>query len=139
MPSILPDTATNLVRAAFFVGAVTDGLAIIPMVSRRVGQALFGRSPSQDDSAYRFAMRMGASLMAGWTVLLLWGAADPLSRRDLLLLTVFPVIFGIMMAIVLAVRNRVLITRRVIPLWIHLGIVSVFYISCYLVSSPFAQ
>jgi hypothetical protein len=54
--------------------------------------------------------------MAGWTLLLLWSAADPIERRDILLLTVFPVITGIIIATVIAVRNRILLFSRMIPL-----------------------
>lgn len=138
MPIVSVETAALLVKIAFLVGAVTDGLAIIPMLSRRVGVALFGGNSSQDNAAYRYAMGIGASLMAGWTLLLLWGAASPIERRDILLLTVFPVIAGIVFATAIAARNRIVLLSRVVPLWIHLGFVSVFYIVTYVLSFPFA-
>ena len=133
------ETATLLVKIAFLVGAITDGLAIIPMLSRRAGVVLFGGDASKDNAAYRYAMGIGAALMAGWTVLLLWGAANPIERRDILLLTVFPVITGIVFATGVAARNRVVLPSRVVPLWIHLGLVSIFYIVAYLLSFPFAR
>jgi len=133
------ETATLLVKIAFLVGAITDGLAIIPMLSRRAGVMLFGGDASKDSAAYRYAMGIGAALMAGWTVLLLWGAANPIERRDILLLTVFPVITGIVFATGVAARNRVVLPSRVVPLWIHLGFVSIFYIVAYLLSFPFAR
>ena len=133
------ETATLLVKIAFLVGAITDGLAIIPMLSRRAGVVLFGGDAAKDSAAYRYAMGIGAALMAGWTVLLLWGAANPIERRDILLLTVFPVITGIVFATGVAARNRVVLPSRVVPLWIHLGFVSIFYIVAYLLSFPFAR
>ena len=139
MPTVSLETATLLVKIAFLVGAVTDGLAIIPMLSRRAGVAIFGGDASKDIAAYRYAMSIGAALMAGWTVLLLWGAANPIGRRDILLLTVFPVITGIVVATVVAARNRVVLPSRVVPLWIHLGFVSIFYIVAYVLSLPFAR
>lgn len=33
--------------------------------------------------------------MAGWTALLVWGAAQPVQRRGVLLLTTFPVVVGL--------------------------------------------
>jgi hypothetical protein len=36
---------------------------------------------------YQLAMYVGAMFMAGWTVLLAWGAIKPIERRDLLLIT----------------------------------------------------
>ncbi|HEY3349766.1 MAG TPA: hypothetical protein VGM13_08335 [Thermoanaerobaculia bacterium] len=132
-------TATILARGAFLLGAVTDGLAIVPMLSRRVGVALFGGEASRNGADYRFAMRIGASLMAGWTFLLLWGAASPIERRDILLLTVCPVITGIVFATVVAARRGVIRAVRIVPLWIHLGAVSLLYVYVYVLLSPFAR
>ena len=139
MPTVSLETATLLVKVAFLVGAITDGIAIIPMLSRRAGVAIFGGDASKDSAAYRYAMGIGAALMAGWTVLLLWGAANPVERRDILLLTVFPVITGIVLATVVAARNRIVLPSRVVPLWIHFGFVSIFYIVAYVLSFPFSR
>jgi hypothetical protein len=138
MPTVSIDTINVLLRVAFLVGAVTDGLAVIPMLSLRIGAALFGGDRSRDNLEYRFAMGIGAALMAGWTLLLLWGAASPIARRDILLLTVFPVIVGIALATVIAARRGLISVSRTIPLWIHLGVVSTFYILVYVLAIPFA-
>jgi hypothetical protein len=139
MPTVSTETITVLLRVAFWVGAVTDGLAVIPMLSRRIGAALFGGERSGDNLEYRFAMGIGAALMAGWTLLLLWGAASPIARRDILLLTVFPVITGIVLATVMAARRGLVSVSRLVPLWLHLGTVSLFYIAVYILSIPFAH
>ena len=44
---------------------------------------------------YVFAMGIGASLMFGWTVLLLWADRKPVERKGILPITIFPVIVGI--------------------------------------------
>jgi len=134
MPISSVETVTLLARVAFLVGAVTDGLAVLPMLSRRIGVALFGGDRSRMTGEYRYAMGIGASLMAGWTVLLFWAAASPVERRDLLLLTVVPVVAGIAVATVVAARRGVIRVSRVIPLWIHLGVLSVFYLSVYVLA-----
>jgi hypothetical protein len=139
MSTVSIETITLLMRIAFFVGAVTDGLAVIPMLSRRVGAALFGGDSSRNNQESRFAWGIGAALMAGWTLLLLWGAMCPIMRRDILLLTVFPVIAGIVLATVIAARRGLVSVARMVPLWIHLGAVSLFYILVYILSIPFAQ
>ena len=138
MPTVSTETVTLLARIAFLVGAVTDGLAILPMLSRRVGVALFGGDSSRISGEYRFAMGIGASLMAGWTVLLLWGAASPIERRAILLLTVCPVITGIVLATVIAARRGVVLVSRMVPLWIHLSALSLFYVTVYALSILFA-
>jgi len=139
MPIVSYETAELLVRIAFPVGAIMDGLAVIPMLSRRIGTALFGGDPSGGSVEYRYAMGIGASLLAGWTSLLLWGVASPIERRDLLMLTVFPVITGIVVATAIVARRRVIHPARAIPLWIHLGVVSLFYVVAYILVRPFAH
>ncbi|MEI6613908.1 MAG: hypothetical protein WCL37_03345 [Chrysiogenales bacterium] len=139
MLTVSIQTITLLLQIAFWVGAVTDGLAVIPMLSRRIGAALFGGDSNRNNMESRFAWGVGAALMAGWTLLLLWGAASPIARRDILLLTVFPVITGIVLTTVVAARRGLISLSRTIPLWIHLGLVSMFYIMVYILSIPFAQ
>jgi hypothetical protein len=139
MPTVSNETITLLLRIAFLVGAITDGLAVIPMLFRRIGAALFGGDATRENMENRFAWDIGAALMAGWTLLLLWGAASPIARRDILLLTVFPVIAGIVLATVIAARRGLVSVSRMVPLWIHLGAVSLFYIAVYALSIPFAQ
>ena len=139
MAPVSIETTTLLARIAFLVGAITDGLAIIPMLSRRAGAALFGGDSSRNTTEYRYAMGIGASLMAGWTLLLLWGAANPIERRDILILTVCPVIMGIVVATVIAARRGIVRVSRAIPLWIHLTLVSLFYVYVYLCSAPFVR
>ena len=131
MITVSMNTATTLLRICFLVGAVTDGLAIIPMIFPRIGSALFGADASRLGAQYRYAMGIGASLMAGWTALLLWGAIHPMERRDILILTLVPVVAGIIAATVVAVRNRVILISRAIPLWIHLGCVSILFVVSY--------
>ena len=139
MPSVSSETITLLLQIAFLVGAVTDGLAVIPMLFRRIGAALFGGDATRNNMENQFAWGIGAALMAGWTLLLLWGAASPIARRDILLLTVFPVIAGIVLATVIAACRGLVSVARMLPLWIHLGVVSLFYITVYILSIPFAH
>jgi len=134
MISVSMDTATTMLRISFLVGAITDGMAIIPMVFPRIGSALFGGDSSRLGTEYRYAMGIGASLMAGWTALLVWGSINPIERRDILILTLVPVVAGIIAATVIAARNRLVLLSRVIPLWIHLGFMSILFVVSYVLS-----
>jgi len=133
--TLSPETLELLARIAFLVAAVTDGLALVPMLVPRVGAALFGGDSSRATPEYRYAMNLAAALMAGWTVLLFWGAAQPIERRAVLLIVVCPSILGIVAASVAAARRGVVHARRMVPLWIHLAVLSsycllVFALSC---------
>lgn len=127
-------TVTLLLRISFLVGALTDGLAVIPMVFPAIGSTLFGSNSSRFSAEYRFAMSIGASLMAGWTLLLLWGSMGPIGRRDILVLTLIPVVIGIVFATVTAVRKHVVSLNRMIPLWIHLSLISILFMVSYALS-----
>lgn len=132
MALISLETVTLLLRISFLVGAITDGLAIIPMVFPSVGSTLFGgNSSSRFSGEYRFAMGIGASLMAGWTLLLIWGSIDPIGRRDILIFTLIPVVIGIIASTVIAVNKHVISLNRIIPLWIHLSLVSILFMVSY--------
>lgn len=131
MPSISLETVTLLLRICFLAGATTDGLAVVPMVFPSIGSTLFGGDSSRLSAEYRYAMGIGASLMAGWTLLLVWGSIDPIGRRDILVLTLVPVVVGIIVSTVIAVGKHVVLLNRVIPLWIHLGLLSILFVVSY--------
>jgi hypothetical protein len=85
-------------RISYWVGAILDGLWVIPMLFPKVGGALYGIKNFDPGGEYRYAMGIGASLMLGWTGLLLWADRKPLERRGVLLLTIFPVKVGLDLA-----------------------------------------
>jgi hypothetical protein len=114
----------RLLRTAFLLGAVTDALAVIPMLSPPMASLLWGFS--DQSGAYRFAMGYGATLMLGWTGLLLWAYRRPLERAFVAALTVF-VIYGLVLTEVVAVVGGHLPAWRMVPTWIlQAGLLGVF-------------
>lgn len=73
----------------FIVGAVVDGAIAVSWFliasGRDIPNILNGYIGTGAD--YQLAMYGGAMFMAGWTVLLAWGALKPTERRGLLLIT----------------------------------------------------
>jgi hypothetical protein len=110
----MADRRAQLLRTAFLAGAVTDALALIPMLSPPMARLLWG---FEDVSgAYRFAMGYGASLMAAWTGLLLWAYQRPIERAFVAALTVL-VIYGLVATEIVAVVSGVLPAWRMAPTW----------------------
>lgn len=103
-----------MLRAAFLTGAVTDALALVPMLSPTMAGVLWGFATP--DGPYRFAMGYAAALMTGWTALLLWAARRPLERAFVAPLTVL-VIYGLLAAEIVAVRAGTVSPWRMAPTW----------------------
>jgi len=109
------DGQERLLRVAFLAGAITDALALGPMLVPQLSRLLWGfTDPS---GPYRFAMGYAASLMLAWTVLLTWAYRDPLPRRFIAALTVL-VIYGLIATEIIAVRSGYLEAWRMIPTWV---------------------
>jgi hypothetical protein len=118
----------RLLRTAFALGALTDALAVVPMLWPPMAKLLWGF----EDTAgpYRFAMGYGASLMLGWTGLLLWAYRRPLERRFVAALTVF-VIYGLILTEALAVLGGQVAMWRMIPTWGLQAVLLALFASAY--------
>lgn len=63
-------------------------------------------------------MGMGASLMMGWTVLLLWADRKPLERKGILGITIIPVILGMFFNEIAGVQSQFISAGTMAPIWI---------------------
>jgi hypothetical protein len=124
----MDDRQERLLGAAFLVGAITDALALVPMLVPSAARLLWGF----DDFSgpYGFAMGYGASLMLGWTVLLLWAYRRPLERAFVAVLTVL-VIYGLIASEVAAVLSGHIVLSRMIPTWCLQVVLLGFFATAY--------
>jgi hypothetical protein len=72
------------------------------------------------------AMRTGAALMLGWTLLLVGASLRPLERHAVVLLTVVPVILGFVATAVVGVREGFLPAPNAAPLLSLQALLGVF-------------
>ncbi|MFC1889438.1 hypothetical protein ACFL4G_06750 [Thermodesulfobacteriota bacterium] len=122
----------NWLRVSYRVGAVADFLAAIVMLSPKLGKYLYGSPSSDPGTEFRYAMGLGASLMFGWTFLLLWADRKPLERKGILILTIFPVIFGLIISGIYAVITNLVAIERMIPTWIfQVALIALFSFSYF--------
>lgn len=118
----------RLLRTAFLAGALTDAGALLPMLFPSLATLLWG---FRDDSgSYRFAMGYAASLMLGWTVLLLWAYRRPLERRFVAALTVL-VVCGLVVTELIAVHSGALEAWRMAPTWCLQALLLAGFASAY--------
>jgi len=97
--------AIRWLKASFITGAVADAIVgILILIPSRMGEAEF-----------RYPMGLAASLMFGWTLLLLWGYQKPVERKGVLLLTICPVITGLMATAAYQVATGAFTVGRVLP------------------------
>ncbi len=124
------DGAVCWLRISYRVGALVDALAGAQMRSPRLlafGMGLDDFRPSPDT---RYAMGMVAALMFGWTALLLWADRRPIERRDVLALTVVPVIAGLAANEAFSVGSGFLSAQFAAPIWaLQLGLGVLFRVS----------
>ncbi len=124
----MKDREAQLLRTAFLAGAITDAGALLPMLFPPLARLLWGFE--DDSSGYRFAMGYGASLMLGWTLLLLWASRRPIERRFVAALTVV-VIYGLVLTEILAVGSGALSAWRMAPTWFLQAVLLALFAGAY--------
>jgi hypothetical protein len=111
-----------LLRISYWVGAIADGFASYRMLFPKYSY----------DVEYRYALGLGASLMLGWTFLLIWADRNPVERKGILLLTAFPVVTGLLAAEIYAVQSGILSFEQMMPTGLFLvGLIALFCFSYY--------
>ena len=84
-----------LIKIAYWLGIGADALWAVGLLFPQVFGILTGTPDFNPDLQLRLAMGIGGTLMTGWTFLLLWAVRKPIERRGVILLTAFPVVFGL--------------------------------------------
>jgi len=123
--------AVRWLRICYWVGAIVDLAAGVQMLCPPLfafGMGLANFNPGPD---YRYAMGMGASLMFGWTALLLWADRRPIERMGVLPLTVVPVIAGFALNEAASVGSGFLSVAAAAPIWVLQTIISALFLVSY--------
>jgi len=114
-------------RISYWTGAVADGFATYRMLFPKIAHGV----------EYRYALSLAASLMLGWTILLIWADRKPLERKGVLLLTAFPVVSGLLLAELYVVLSGVIPLETMLPTGIFLvGLIALFSFSYFNAKSP---
>ena len=125
------DDAIRWLRVSYWAGSILDGLAALTMLSPSLFAATNRLQNFHPGVEYRFAMGMGASLMLGWTALLLWADRKPLERRGVLLITLLPVVLGLVVNETLAVHAGFLSVAATAPVWVVQALLSILFLASY--------
>ncbi len=118
-------------RISYWVGAILDGLWVIPMYFPSLGAKIYGIEGLAFGGDFRYALAIGAALMLGWTFLLLWADRRPVERRGVLLLTIFPVKVGLDLANIYLFVYGYATVQGMLPSWILSFLLYVLFIYSY--------
>ncbi|MFC2078569.1 hypothetical protein ACFLSZ_01160 [Candidatus Bipolaricaulota bacterium] len=94
-----------LVKSAYWLGIGADALWAIALLFPQVFGLLTLNPDFAPDAQIRLIMGIGASLMTGWTLLLIWAVREPIERRIVILLTAYPVVLGMFVVSLLGYLN----------------------------------
>ena len=92
-------------RISCWTGAIADGVATLRMLFPRPAYG----------TEYRYALGLAASLMLGWTFLLLWADRRPLERKGVVLLTACPVVTGLLLATIYSAVSGLVTFQAMLP------------------------
>jgi predicted neutral ceramidase superfamily lipid hydrolase len=70
--------------------------------------------------------------MLGWTVLLFWAQLKPIERADILLITLFPVVTLLALAVVLVAKSNQISISNLLPMFVLYFIVYCTFIPSYI-------
>jgi len=124
--------AVRWLRASYWAGAILDALATLSMLFPALFAATNRLPDFHPGIEYRYAMGMGASLMLGWTALLLWADRKPLERMGVLPITLLPVVLGLVVNEIVAVRAGFLSVESTAPVWVVQALIAVLFVFSYL-------
>ncbi len=119
-----------LLRVSYWAGIILDGIAFLTMLFPplfALNTGLINFNPSVE---YRYAMGMGAPLMLGWTVLLLWADRKPMERKDILLITLL-VVLGEVATEIFGVTVGFITVSAMILTWAIQFVLSILFVFSY--------
>jgi hypothetical protein len=123
-------------KVSFLIGAIIDGLSLIPMLCPFAAGLIWGFSGFT--GIYWFAMGMGASLMLAWTILLLWAYRKPLERRHVALFTII-IIIGIVATEIVSVFQGYILLNKVVFAIASQAVLLVLYSYSFIISGKPAR
>jgi hypothetical protein len=121
----------RLLRIAYWTGIIADAATLLPLLVPAAAAAMLGIHPFTPGSDYRYASAIGASLMAGWTALLIWADRKPLERSGVLLLTVCPVLIGLISSGGYAISSGLVRVPYLIPVFVFQIGASALFLAAY--------
>lgn len=94
-----------LIKLPYWLGIVADAFWAVVLFFPGMLASVTGNQNFIPNYQVKQVMWIGGILMTGWTVLLLWAVKKPVERRGVILITAFPVVFGLFVVTLLGILN----------------------------------
>ena len=95
----------KLIKITYLIGIIVDGFWAIALAFPDLFKFVTNTTNLDINMQVRVVFYIASSLMFGWTFLLAWGYRKLIERRFILLLTAFPVVFGIFIGTLISYAN----------------------------------
>ncbi|MFZ1044019.1 MAG: hypothetical protein WCA79_21145 [Anaerolineales bacterium] len=117
-------------RISYWAGAIFDVIAFLIMIFPSLFALNGGLINFHPGVEYRYAMGMGAPLMLGWTILLVWANRKPVERKGILLITLL-VVLGEVATEIFGVMTGFIAVSAMLLTWAIQFIVGVLFVFSY--------
>lgn len=118
-------------RASFWIGAVIDLIAAVQMLLPDLWASFNGIAAHRASPELSTALWAGAPLMLGWTILLIWADRKPIERKGVLLITVLPVVAGLMLNNLLSLISGLSSASSIVPVLLLQAALAVLFTFSY--------
>jgi hypothetical protein len=115
---------TKTPKLAYMLGSITDFVVFLMIVFPQFASAFWGIEGLTEQ--YYFAMGLGAPVMLGWSLLLLWAYKKPVERRTIAPLTILAII-GIAITSIIMVTRGLFTFTGMLPSFIIQAILLVIF------------
>jgi hypothetical protein len=123
--------AVRWLRISYWWGIIADAvMAVLMLFPQQFAEMM--KVDVESARSFNYGVRYGAPLMIGWTMLLLWADRSPLERKDILLITLFPVVVGFVIFEFYSVAAGYGTMGTLIPLLMMQSAMSAMFIFSYM-------
>ena len=123
----------KVLKSAYLLGALVDFVTFLLIVFPQFASAFWGFETFTEQ--YYFAMGLGAPLMIGWTILLLWAYKKPVKRRFVAPLTIL-LIVGVVATNIMMITRGLFTVSDMIPTFLNQSLLLVLFSYGYVFSKP---
>ncbi|MFX1513233.1 MAG: hypothetical protein ACFFCQ_11660 [Promethearchaeota archaeon] len=129
----------KLLRASYWIGAILDGIYAINMGLVWLIDQYSGFDPIRllrftEGLESRYAWGFACVMVTTWTILLIWADRKPIERRDVILLTAFPLVTGLLVDTFFAIETNLVSWADILSIQLVYVFLIVLFSSSYLLT-----